>query len=770
MRRYGWLFAMVAVIGLVACEDDGAVDDVTNHDSWIVGPDHNSGEDQGEIPTDEGGFDLTADETQIEDIGVDTTVQDVIEDTMSPDATPDIPMETRHFTFRAIGGVSMGAAALTVASHYPDEFDNVGALGGYVDYRYMGHLMRDLLGGGFCSMDQLLQPAVLADIDNDENPDVFCGNDVKLQAYEFYWDFNHLHYDDDGGTWKRDSYMEVVESLVFAFGNFMYYNPDHPLLPPGVDVSWLEEADKCANPAVIGYPNNIQAEYNPKGEYNLITFCDGDTQVGCYEDNPELCGENNPDYRELAGTYNPDQEYHVPVYIFLAVDYNGNGERDYGEPVVFNMSERWDDVGLDGCANEFENGQGGCNETATGSQELDANGDDFDITSNPLGREGNYEYDDGEPYSDFGIDGVAQAVSGTKDFGEDDGNFTYNPRYEDMIMHDARHFFRTADLDVLRKHSYYLEGGIRDMLHAVTSVMNLSAALVERGLDVRRYDSFTGQPNAIFPDLTDADVNNPDSEQNMGTLDFSKTSFGANVLMAYGDASQSEAMANNTHSGKHVGSGTELLLRPTMFFTMAMARMPNPVYIDDWEFNPTIEYRSYYSDILQSRRWYAVNLPPNYYVDAAPYNEVEYPLGIMLPGVGMPLMETIEATRLLNLTQGYGFSPRFILLTPDGQCCYRDTATDKRLCNCYRISGGLRCVDADCMATHEECMVYDISRDNIEQECNSGHFFVNQASNRWGETDMDTSRFEDALFEVIDVVEDEYRVRKPADVEVPVGF
>jgi hypothetical protein len=47
---------------------------------------------------------------------------------------------------------------------------------------------------------------------------------------------------------------------------------------------------------------------------------------------------------------------------------------------------------------------------------------------------------------------------------------------------------------------------------------------------------------------------------------------------------------------------------------------------------------------------------------------------------------------------------------------------------------------------------------------------VNQATNVWGETDLENARFEDALLEVIDVVSKKYRIKQPADVEVPVGF
>jgi len=684
-------------------------------------------------------------------------------DVPAPDATPDVPLVMKHFTFRAIGGVSMGAAALTVAAHHPERFDTVGALGGYVDYRYVGHLAKDLIGAGFCPMEQLLQPDVLADIDNPANPKVFCGNPIKAQPYEFYWDFNHFHFDDDGSSWGRDFYFDVLESLVFANGNFLMYNPDNPLLPPGVDPLWLKEPDKCANPMRVTYPDNINAEFNPKGEYDLISFCDGNTTVGCDPADPTLCGKANPNYRALAGSYDPKQAYNRPVFVFLAVDYNKNGRRDYGEPIVFNMSERFKDVGRDGCANEFEDGKGGCLATSNGAPTVDANGDDFDLVKNPQGTEGNFEYDEGEPFDDYGIDGVPESVSGVKDYGEGDGRFTYNPNYEAMIDQDARSFFNTADVSTLKKHTYYFEGGIRDALGALTVSMHLSNALAARGVPVRRYDNFAGQPTSVLPNLICDDVQN-----NLISVDFSKVAFGQNVLMAYGDPGESVDEANYTHSGKHVGSGCEVVLRPTFFYTTAMTRLPDPIYNDDTDYENRIEYSSYYSDVLGSRRWFAMNLPPGY--DLPENADREYPMGIMLPGVGMPLVETVEATRLLGLTQGMGVTPRFALLAPDGQCCYRNTATQERLCNCYRVSGGLRCVDRACKGSHADCTVTDITRDGLEQECNSGHFFFNQVTNRWGETDMTGARFEDALLEVIDAAAGLYRIKAAADVMVPADF
>src|SRR6185295_14991749 len=65
-----------------------------------------------------------------------------------------------------------------------------------------------------------------------------------------------------------------------------------------------------------------------------------------------------------ADQVDPCRQATRPFTLALAYDINGNGRRDYGEPIVKNSHERYDDVGTDGCADAKEDGKGGC--TATG--------------------------------------------------------------------------------------------------------------------------------------------------------------------------------------------------------------------------------------------------------------------------------------------------------------------------------------------------------------------------------------------------------------------
>ena len=773
--------------------------------------------------TDEGNPDIDLQDVANPDVEEDVVTPDVgtdrVEEQVEPDVIdivePDttdvveevVEMEDRHFTFRTIGGMSMGAAALTVASHYPEMFDSVGGMGGYVDYRYMGHLLKDMMGGGFCPMEDILsvveQDALNGtdEINNRDNPMVDCYLPVEerhLRPYEIYMTYNRMNYSKQAGTtFHRGFYIDVIGAIIYAFGNFLFYNPDHPLAPAGVDPDWFLQSDsqKCANPMRVTFPNNLNAEYNPTGEYDLISFCDGSPDV-C-RGIPD-CDDESPEMRATRGWFYPDQpdRHNMPVAGFLAVDYNGNGKRDLGEPVVFNLGERWDDVGVDGCANEFENGSGGCNENASGSADVDANGDDWDLMTNNTGTEGNSEYDEGEPFDDFGIDGVdstalvlkkAMPVVEVKDLGEGDGEYTYNPRWGALIENDARAFFKKTPLEDLQKKNYFFDGGIRDGLGALTSALHLANTLKDRGVDIRYYKNFTGFEDSVFPDLECKQLLG--TKEDFGTVDFSRKSFGNSFLIAYGDPDMDEEDAYIDGSGNHIGNGCEVNLRGLVPYAAANVRIPDPVVKLNYNFLGEIFFTSYYSEVLKSRRWMSVNLPPDYdstdcYAnctaenpeDKVLYNELEYPVSYMLPGIGMPLDGMGILTMLFNLTMGYGSSPRYILIVPDGQCCFRNKTTGAQVCNCFENSDVMTCVDNECKGPHETCTVTNIPKSefnpNHEQECNSGHFFVNQATNRYGATGeaLETMKFEDALIEMLTAVENTFRVRKPATVKVPKDF
>ncbi len=663
------------------------------------------------------------------------------------------PTVTRRFTFKAIGGISMGANAVTIAARYPERFDVVGSMGGYVDYRYLAHMMTHFFLGGFCPREMIL--ANVDHLDDPNWPGVFCGPVQPTMPWEWDdWSFNHFHYDNSGFHSTRNFLFEVMGGFMMAFGNLLYYNPDHPLLPPGVSQTWfLDEPDRCGHPEVVGPPHNFNAEYNPDGAYNLITFCDGDTVQ---------CDDSDPACWKAKGTYEPGKPHHLPVWFLLAVDYNNNLRRDFGEPVAVNAFERFRDVGADGCEDSHEDKEGGCLDAPREDPEQDPNGDNYDLMDNPGGTEGNFEYDEGEPYDDFGLDGVP----GTDDYGEDNGRYDLNPRLKALLDADARTFFRAAPIETIARLSWWFDGGIRDALHALTSTSQHWNAIRLRGLPVRAYDDFGSTPSSIAPGVSCEDFLGY-----LPNLDLSSKGIGRNVLLRYGDPNASEDLIQQG-SGKHVGLACEIVNRALLFYAMAAFRMPDPILVADGDTAGRIVHTSYYSEALRNRVRYSVSLPPGY---DAPGNEaLRYPVLVFLPGHGMAASDMVQTGIIFNMLMGQGLIPRFILLAPEGQCCYYQKSTGKRLCGCgdAEVGPGMDCLDPDCQGPHETCEVYqNVPDSDLVQECPSGHFFVNHVTDRWGHEEVaDVMRYEDSLMELLDIVDQEFRTRPPEDVEVPEDF
>lgn len=660
----------------------------------------------------------------------------------------------RRFTFRAIGGISMGANAVTIAAKYPDKFDVVGSMGGYVDYRYLAHMMTYFFLGGFCPRKTIL--ANLEHINDPSWPGVFCGPVKPTMPWEWNdWSFNHFHYDDSGFKSDRDFLFEVMGGFMMAFGNLLYYNPNHPLLPPGVSENWFKyEPNPCENPVFVGKPYNYNAEYNPDGEYLLVTFCDGETVQ---------CDTSDPECRAKKGSYEPDKPHKRPIWFMLAVDYNSNGRRDYGEPVVVNAFERFKDVGSDGCPDPYEDGNGGCLGEPRNDGAQDPNGDNYDLMKNPAGTEGNFEYDEGEPFEDFGLDGVPN----TGDFGEGNGQYDINPRFKKVLEeNDARTIFRTAPLEVISRLSWWFDGGIRDALHAVPCTMQQWNALKIRGLDVRDYDDFGSTANSIVPGVACDDLISV-----IPTMDLSSSGIGRNVMLRYGDPNANEALIKQG-SGKHVGLPCEIVARAILFYTLAAFRMPDPIVVADGDTVGRIVNSSFYSHALQNRVRYSISLPPGY--DLPENASTRYPLLIFLPGHGMAAKDMVQTGLIFNALMGLGSIPRFILLAPEGQCCYFHKQTGKRMCGCTdaQTGPGMDCIDPDCIGPHESCEVMkNVPMSDLVQECPSGHFFVNHVTNRFGDPKAsEVMRFEDALVELLDVVDSEYRTRPAEEVLVPVGL
>ena len=700
--------------------------------------------------------------TQSLDPGSDAIGDGVVAPELSPgDAGVDVPgrmdvpqigdgAETsarpvsRTYNFRAIGGASMGANALRLHARRPGTFDFAAALGGYINPAYLQSMFSRFMFAGFCDRETILDH--LDEINDPESTALDCSHPQLISPWEFPMDFNHWHADDSGGTWNRGFFYFAVKGLLMAQGNLFYYNPEHPLLPPGVPVAWAEPGDgaaKCAAPIKVGKPLNYNAEYNPDGEYDLVTFCD---------DTPPIPGgTSNPDYYDLAGNYDPNHEYTKPVHYLVAVDFNGNGKRDYHEPIVINATERFDDVGNDGCADDMEDGAGGCQGGGSGD---DPNGDNHQIPGNPHGTELDGWHQESEPFEDMGLDGVA----GTGDHGEGDGEFSMIPHLADAVVNGIVHWVDTAPVEELAAIDAFMDGGIRDGLHAAVGTYQIAAHWEARGEDVRYFGNYSGAADALHPSADTIDYTTVASK-----LKLSAEAVGKNYMVSYGSADATPEQID-AGDGKHVGTILQVLNRVAAYVFASLARWP------DLEQGPcegsfgTSGITSFYSEAMQNRYGFAYTLPPCYDAD----HPVGYPLVMVLPGQGMRASETSATGVIFNMLSMSGDLPRFIMVVPEGRCCAVNHDDGSRYCvyDENDDDGSLYdCLDPGCKGLHDECDVIQVPKNKLHEECSRGAFFSNNLSDNWGDLEnAKLMRYEDVIFELVDYVDASFPIRKPKKV------
>ena len=273
-----------------------------------------------------------------------------------------------------------GNAAMSIALRHPDRFDNFADLGGEPgpSMIYSLGMVRDFLFGGFCTADD--EAHGLGAVGQ------LCPNPTsRADQFEITADYEHMVYQSGDGvglTLDRSLYMKASRDLARALSNPALYSATNAYAPPGVDFSYfaMDAATRCATPTVL--TNFHDREFNPDGSKPVITYCDG--------------GDGS-----VLGTFDGTKPQLDPAEILLAVDLNGNGKRDAGEPVITDAYEPFSDIGTDGLADKDEPGY----DPVTVNP--DPNHDDYHWQRNPLGTENNGTYDVGEPYEDVGLDGVA---------------------------------------------------------------------------------------------------------------------------------------------------------------------------------------------------------------------------------------------------------------------------------------------------------------------------------------------------------------------------
>ncbi len=683
----------------------------------------------------------------------------------APPPPPKIPT-----TYRVLSGISMGAVgAAALGSTHPDRFDAVAFLGGPLDAALLLRTIDRFHLGGFCPLAELKAIAA-ADPASLNDPAVIsgCASRPPNLRFERSQDFNHWAFTTSGG-FDRDVYLRLFTDLSLAYGNLLYENPASPYAPPGVSPELLRNppADLCANPVRVKGLYN--AEYNPEGKYDAITFCDGEPPLYfCKGDGAvvDFCADPANKRAPLdpaqaiafaisycsarggaaqagsqsnallmlnnSGRTDACRKPTQPILVALAVDLNGNGVRDWGEPILSNASERYDDVGADGCADPFEDGKGGCLATANpGAQ--DPNHDNFEAQDNALGTEGDWRWEMGEPYRDLGLDGVAN----TGDTGEGNGQYDLSSARRKLYSLDARTALRALSPQALERLSFLSDGGVRDPFNFGLGARQVHGLLRHlRPGTTGEYRDFTEVPGML--DITGG------YRPWGGKWELVPPS----VSILYGKEQPTDSDRVDGE-GDHVGTNSQAANRVATLFNWAGARWPSlpkpaaPFVGESYE--SRVSTRWYDSKVLGAKREYSVFLPPGY--ELAENAQVRYPVLYLLHGYGQDTRSLTTATLLADAFMkdaSVKLRP-MIVIFPSGTCCFVETATGARDCRERDDSG-----------------IPFFSRDGWRRECNKGNFFVNRS----GYAPGDDARYGDSLFELMGVVDAELRTLPAAEVEV----
>jgi len=543
-------------------------------------------------------------------------------------------LRSRRYTFRGLVGVSMGGgASAAVGFRHPDVFDFVAPLGGPSSWLFMLDYMSTYHMGGFCPVDPT---------DPDTLTDRYCPVPEPRQFLEFTQDFEHWFYPDgyegQGGTFDREEYCQIFRDLSFSFGNpGSWRGEDERYLPAGVSSDYLalDDAERCASPAVV--ENVYDATYNPDGSFPAITFCDG----------REMPGDH--------GAWNPDEEPYYPLDVGLAIDLNRNGQRDAGEPVPFQWHEPYEDLGIDGLASADEPG-------FDPETNPDPSDDDWDYIFNPLGTEGNRRYEEGEPYLDYGLDGVPgtpQLADGGFDYGEGNGTFDWNPTVRDRYFsYDGYHLLLDMAEEDLDSVEVIADGGVRDLFSFASITDSLMSGLVARGRDVHFYNNFAPLMNHADERAYDATA-----------VDYGD--IGRHLMIRYGslDATETELIMGD---GGHVGAVQQVINRLLTATFLMSSRWPQGDR--SWvQWNIIgLNYIEEFTDSYGRTAPYTVVLPPGYFDEDQ--QDQTYPVIYFLHGYGQK-PEDLVATGIIfpnymisDTVPDHLRMQKLIMIFPDGRC------------------------------------------------------------------------------------------------------
>ncbi|NUP07327.1 MAG: hypothetical protein HOW73_14850 [Polyangiaceae bacterium] len=631
---------------------------------------------------------------------------------------------TRKIMHRAVIGVSMGGMGSSMFGiRHHDRFDVVAPLGGPAVWGWLMHYIENNHLAGFrpIAPGTTLPEIELARTEcNDSSacaPDETCIGKTDAQPgkctlmpppehpYEHPQTFNNWWAEyprnGTGGRFPREEYAQIFRDLALLMGNPNGDNlaPGGENLPPGVPPNhpsvvgmhengecsvWVDPLDgpdhdkqveiaencpleRCQNPLTLA--NYYDAEFNPDGAFPVITVCDG--------------SETNEDESPWANAWKPEGPNDYPLEVALAVDYNGNGVRDELEPLILSGHEPWIDAGEDGLTSVDEAGY------ASGTND-DPEGDDYDAQYNPRGTERDYHYQLGEPFDDFGMDGIAgtaQQPSGGYmnpgdgyDVGEGDDVFTASRGLNRMWSYDPAAVIRGQakdangkDLDdaALSRLDVWTDGGLRDIFNFHVAAQQLSGAMVARGRDTAYFTEFAQMPGF-----------DPAQPTTFTPAMMPWEDVPGSVLMRYGKLDPSAADIENG-SGQHVGTLSEITsrLQSAIYYIGSRWQQPelrtvvktsndDPADLPICEIDGSCTFE--FTDSRGRTGPVTVNLPPGY--GHKEQQDRRYPVIFMLHGYGQTPEDLGAAIIFINNWMNNpadGMSsrmPKAILVYVDGRC------------------------------------------------------------------------------------------------------
>jgi hypothetical protein len=336
--------------------------------------------------------------------------------------------------------------------------------------------------------------------------------------------------------------------------------------------------------------------------------------------------------------------------------------------------EPYRDVGADGLPSTMEPGY-------NASTNPDPAGDDYDRQFNPGGLEGNYVRDDGEPYEDVGVDGIACPAGRTcpHDVGEGNGRFDMLPGARRFLDVNPRTHIVAATPAQLQRTEFWIDGGVRDLFLLGLVSNHFAGSLAQRGRDVHYFNNFASLGAERISE----------TDWPFTTLDWARMP--GHVMLRYGslDANTTELVNGD---GGHVGTAGQAANRFFgAFFWMAGRwpggdRAPAPFSFNRDDagrcangYACTFDFRS---DRAMRNGPVSVYLPPGYH-DPANAN-VRYPVVFVLHGYGQDPSNLLPTGFLVG---NYMVAPqnpswqrpqKFIMVFPDGRCrtgdgCVRGT-------------------------------------------------------------------------------------------------